>query len=155
MPIIVQQDATIYGLFISVNRSTCFGWCLHSSSGAHITVSTVSGINETVTATVPLMSDTVDPLTLAPDDGWRYQQKHVKRFTDIIKLYIVAYCWTIIGIYFTMHGPIMIWAPDNEWRYQQKHVQRFTDINKLYTVASCWTIIGTNECYVLDCKVPQ
>ena len=26
--------------------------------------------------------------------------KHVARFTDINKLYIVASCWTIIGIYF-------------------------------------------------------
>ena len=51
MSIIVQQDATIYSLFISVNCSTCFGCYLHPSSGAHITVSTVSGINDTVTAT--------------------------------------------------------------------------------------------------------
>ena len=45
--------ATIYCLFISANCSTCFGWYLHPSSGAHITVSTVSGIIETVTATYP------------------------------------------------------------------------------------------------------
>jgi len=42
---------TIYSLFMSVNRSTCFGWYLHPSSGPHVTVSTVSGINKTVTAT--------------------------------------------------------------------------------------------------------
>ena len=50
MPIIVQQDATIHSLITSVNRSTCFGWYLHPSSGAHVTVSTASGIIETVTA---------------------------------------------------------------------------------------------------------
>ena len=44
-------NATIYNLFISANCSTCFGWYLHPSSGAHITVSTVSGVIETVTAT--------------------------------------------------------------------------------------------------------
>jgi len=49
MPIIVQQDATIYSLFIFVNRSTCFVWYLHPSSGAHVTVSTASGISTTVT----------------------------------------------------------------------------------------------------------
>ena len=38
MPIIVPQDAIIYSLFISVNRSTCFGWYLHPSSGAHVSV---------------------------------------------------------------------------------------------------------------------
>jgi len=48
--IIIQRDATIYSLFISVNCSTCFGWYLHPSSGAHITVTTVTGIVETVTA---------------------------------------------------------------------------------------------------------
>jgi hypothetical protein len=48
---IIVQDATIYSLFISVNYSTCFGWYLHPSSGAHITVSTASGISVTVTAT--------------------------------------------------------------------------------------------------------
>ena len=37
--------------FISVNCPPCFVWYLHPSSGARITVSTVSGINETVTAT--------------------------------------------------------------------------------------------------------
>jgi hypothetical protein len=49
--IIVQQDATIYSLFISVNCSTCFGRYLHPSSGAHVTVSTASGISKAVTAT--------------------------------------------------------------------------------------------------------
>jgi len=51
MAIIIQRDATIYSLFISANCSACLGWYLHPSSGAHNTVSTVSGINETVTAT--------------------------------------------------------------------------------------------------------
>jgi len=48
MPIVVQQDATIYSLFISVNRSTCFGWYLLPSSGAPVIVSTASGISKTV-----------------------------------------------------------------------------------------------------------
>ena len=47
MPIIVQQDATIYSSFISVNRSTYFGWYLHPSSGAHVAVSTASGFSKT------------------------------------------------------------------------------------------------------------
>jgi hypothetical protein len=51
MSIIVQQDAAMYSLFMSVNCCTCFGWYLHPSSGAHITVSTASGISVTVTAT--------------------------------------------------------------------------------------------------------
>jgi len=56
---IIQKDATIYSLFISANCCTCFGWYLHPSSGAQITVSAVSGIIETA-ATVSIMPDTVD-----------------------------------------------------------------------------------------------
>jgi hypothetical protein len=46
----IQQDATLNGLFISGNCSTCFGSYFHPSSGAHTTVSTASGICHTVTA---------------------------------------------------------------------------------------------------------
>ena len=105
MPIIVQQDATMYSLFISVNGCTRFGWYLHPSSGAHVTVATASGISETVTATCNLSWTWLEGnyscscgFTNANDDGWRYHPKHVERFTDINKLYIVASCWTIIGI---------------------------------------------------------
>jgi len=99
MPIIVHQDPTIYSLFISVNCSTCFGWYLHPSSGAHVTVSTASGISKTIIETgcehdwtgtlvqscsqqvavmVLLMPDAVVTVTRAPDDGWRYHPKHVQ-----------------------------------------------------------------------------
>jgi len=44
-------NATTYNLFIFVNRSTCFGWYLHASSGPHVTLSTASGISKTVNAT--------------------------------------------------------------------------------------------------------
>ena len=48
--IYIQQDATLHSLFITGNCSTCFGWYLHRSSGAHTTVSTASGTCQTVTA---------------------------------------------------------------------------------------------------------
>ena len=50
MAIIIQQDAKDYSLFKSVNCSTCFGRYFTQSAGAHNTVSTVSGINQTFTA---------------------------------------------------------------------------------------------------------
>jgi hypothetical protein len=46
----IQQEVTLHSLFISGNCSTRFGWYFHPSSGAHTTVSTVSGICHTVTA---------------------------------------------------------------------------------------------------------
>jgi hypothetical protein len=51
IPIYVQQDETLHSLFISGNCSTCFGWYFYPSSGAHTTVSIVSDICHTVTAT--------------------------------------------------------------------------------------------------------
>ena len=121
MAIIVQQDVTIYRIFISVNCSTCFECYLHPSLEAHVTVSTASGTSKTVTATrrerelfsaqsrsqrvaftVLLTPDAVDTVTWASGDGWRYHPKHVERFTDINKPYIVASCWTIIGKYATL-----------------------------------------------------
>jgi hypothetical protein len=50
IPKYIQQDATLHSLFISGNCATCFEWYLHLSSGAHTTVSTASGICQTVTA---------------------------------------------------------------------------------------------------------
>jgi hypothetical protein len=51
IPIYIQQDVMLHSLFISTNCSTCFGWYLHPSSGAHTTVPTASCISHTVTAT--------------------------------------------------------------------------------------------------------
>ena len=48
----MQQDATLHSLFISGNCSTCFGWYLHPSSGAHTNVPTASGTCQTVTVIV-------------------------------------------------------------------------------------------------------
>ena len=70
MPIIVQQDATTYSLFISVNRSTCFGWYLHPSSGPHVTVCDWTGTavpiqsrSRQVAVTVLQMPDAMDTVT--------------------------------------------------------------------------------------------
>ena len=67
----------------------------HPSSGAHNTVSTVSGINETVTATccfrpttfttgsstVSLMPDTADTVSWALCDGWNATRNMLERPT--------------------------------------------------------------------------
>ena len=51
IPIYIQQDATFTQFILSGNCCTCFEWYLHPSPGAHTTVSTASGIFQTVTAT--------------------------------------------------------------------------------------------------------
>jgi hypothetical protein len=74
---------------LSVNCSACFGWFLHPSSGAQITVSTASGTSQPLllpVATVEelrlrsqllhvssngwLVPDAVDTVICAPVDGW-------------------------------------------------------------------------------------
>jgi hypothetical protein len=44
------------------------------------------------------MSDAVNTVVCAPDDGWKYHPKHVEQFPDIYKLCNVAFCWIYIGI---------------------------------------------------------
>ena len=90
---------------LSVNFSTCFGWFLHPSSGAQITVFTLSGTSQPLllltvgiveelnlnSSTIPtgssngsLKPDAVDRVICAPDDGWKNHPKHVEQFTDKI-----------------------------------------------------------------------
>jgi len=59
------------------------------------------------------MVGAVDTVTWASDDGWRYHPKHVERFIDINKLYIVVSCWTITaihGTYFSEECPVSNFA---------------------------------------------
>jgi len=49
--IYIQQDANFTQFILSGNCPTCYGWYLHPSSGAQVTVSTASNICHTVTAT--------------------------------------------------------------------------------------------------------
>jgi hypothetical protein len=45
------------------------------------------------------ITDAVDAVVCAPDDGWKYHPKHVEQFPDISKLCNVTSCWIYIGIY--------------------------------------------------------
>jgi len=82
------------------NCSACFGWYLHPSSGAHVTVITASGTGQAVFATFrchggvgmssessTIVEGSSHGLTSArccsysaPDDGWRYHPKHAEQF---------------------------------------------------------------------------
>ena len=84
-----MQRYTIYlyletALHVSCGIST-------QSSGAHTTVSTESD-------TCKQVSDAVDTVVCAPDDGWRYHPKHVQQFQDINKLCNVASFWIYVEI---------------------------------------------------------
>ena len=50
-----------------------------------------------------------DTVVCAPDDGWKYQPKHVEQFPDINKLCNVASCWIyeyigiLLGAHYILH----------------------------------------------------
>jgi hypothetical protein len=60
-------------------------------------------VNLQLDAQIP---DAVDTVVCAPDDGWKYNPKHVEQFPDINKLCNVASCWIYIGILLGAH-PIL------------------------------------------------
>jgi hypothetical protein len=43
-----------------------------------------------------LISDAVDTVVCAADDGWRYHPRSTEQFPDISKLCKAAYCWIYI-----------------------------------------------------------
>jgi len=75
---------------LAFHFKSCFGWFLHPSSGAQITVFTASGRSLNSSLLAPgsnngwLVPDTVDTAVCVPDDGWRNHPKHVEQFTDKI-----------------------------------------------------------------------
>jgi hypothetical protein len=113
IPIYIQQDATLHSLFVSANCSTCFGWYFHPSSGAYATHSTLKPVptlprKRQIAVTVWQIPNAVDAIVCAPDDGWKYQPKHVEQFPDINKLCNFASCWIYIGILLGAHSILHI-----------------------------------------------
>ena len=99
------------------NCSTCFGWYLHPSSGFHNTVSTVSGINETVTATCSQRDCRSHPVTFMIGSSNGLVNARYCRYSVMS-----SWCWVKI-------------PPET--------CRAVTDINKLYIVANCWAVIDT------------
>ena len=106
----IQQYADIYLL---QNRSTCFGWPSHPSSGVHKTVTAASGTGHSVRATTFLRRGQIWPrrrkvvaqilwpvpevavtVLCTPDDGCDGHPKHVEWFYKC--LHIVASCWILL-----------------------------------------------------------
>ena len=104
---IIQQDAAEYSLFRTVNCWVCFGWytIFHPSSGARVTLSASSGINETVTCrergwtgTAYLINARYCRYSVMSSWWWvNYHPKHVEQLKVLNKLYSVASCWIIIA----------------------------------------------------------
>ena len=115
MAIIIQQDATEYSLFKSVNCSTCFRVVFHPSSGAHDTLSTVSGIEGGYLSWTWLGGKS-RPVTFTTGSSNGLTYARYCRYS------VMSSWWWV--------------------KYHPKHVEQLTDLNKLYSVASCWIIIA-------------
>ena len=137
IPIYIQQDAT-FPHFISGNCSTCFGWYLHPSSGAHTTLSAASGTCQTVMDRNKLLINCI----------WRYKNMVwlKSNWTCMSNSILTTPCFYIFK--YNLFLSITVWqvpdaadkvvcAPDDGWRYHPKHVEQFPEINKLYNVAAC------------------
>ena len=117
--IIIQQYATISHLYLQTALHVSGGISTHHQElitlylqylalirPLLLSVVSVTGRSRHVAVTVSIMPDTGDKVLWAPDDGWRYQPKHVEQFADVNKLYIVVSCWIIIDTYYAMYGPL-------------------------------------------------
>jgi len=62
-------------------------------------------LSRQVAITVWQITDAVDTVVCAPDDGWRYHPKHVEQFPHINKLCNVASCWRYSRIYLRCTNP--------------------------------------------------
>jgi hypothetical protein len=140
IPIYIQQDATLHILFISGNCYTCFGWYFSSSSGAHTTVSTASGICHTVTAICRYRGRVETGLSVV----WVAYATHstLKPVPTLPRKrqLAVTVLWQIPDAVDTV-----VCAPDDGWKYHPKHVEQFPDMNKLCNIASCWIYLRCTD----------
>jgi hypothetical protein len=77
------------------------------------------------------ISDAVDTVICAPDDGWKYHPKHVEQFPDINKLLNVASCWIYIGILLGAHLILHISRirvkEDTQLKYEETQTRSMSD----------------------------
>ena len=95
-------------------------WYL-SNRYCYLPLSWTSWNCSSISSTIWQVTDAVDKVVCAPDDGWRYHPKHVEQFTDINKLCNVASFWIFIGIYLRWTDPWTL----NIKRYMTKSILEY------------------------------
>ena len=129
-----QQDATFFNLFISVRRSTCFRRvfrpssgaqnCTHSVSLARLAAGSSNGLTNTWRWYVQFS---------APDDARRNRLKHVKRLTEINKLWNVASCWLYSANILAMYELMNV-----KFTCSQRFVSSSPTAGTLTYIVKCW-----------------
>jgi hypothetical protein len=73
----------------------CYTVYLHLETALYVSGGTFTHHQESIQLYllhVVFVTDAVDTVVCAPDDGWKYHPKHIQQFPDINKLYNVASC---------------------------------------------------------------
>jgi hypothetical protein len=80
------------------------------------------------------ISDAVDKVVFAPDDGWKYHPNHVEQFPDINKLFNVASSWIydyigiLLGVHYILHiSRIMVKINGNRQQDKETAAKRLYD----------------------------
>ena len=120
------------------------------SSGAHNTVSTVSGINETCTAAISREVGWTCTAATCRERGWTCTAATCRErgwtCSRPAMFTTGSSCTGLINARYCRYSVMSSWW----WvKYHPKHVEQLTDLNKLCSVASCWIIIATStiDCY--------
>ena len=77
-----------------------------------------------------MISDAVDPVTWAPDNGWSYHSKHVEQFAGINILYIVASFWIIIDTGIFKFQRLVLLSDILLGYYITQHYMLFSDVSE-------------------------
>jgi hypothetical protein len=89
-PIIRNAYNCIYNIWYLSHR-----YCYLPLYATHSTLKPVPNLprERQIAVTLRKIPDAVDTVVCVPDDGWKYNPKHVKQFPDVNKLCDVATCW--------------------------------------------------------------
>jgi len=108
IPVYIQQDATVHSLFyLKTALQVSAGSITHHQERKQLYLHHLVFVTRLLLpAAIEAGSSTaVDTVVCAPDNGWRYNPKHVEQFPDINKLCKVASPWIYIGIYLRCTDP--------------------------------------------------
>ena len=110
--IYIPQDATLHSLFISETAlHVSVGTSTHHQERKQLYLQHLVFVTPLLLPAAiveEFQPDALDTVVCAPDDGWRYQPKHVQQFPEINKLCKVPSCWIYIGIYLQSTEPWML-----------------------------------------------
>jgi hypothetical protein len=95
----------LYLQYLALLRPYCYlsGTCLAENCSSQPDTFKASS------SMVSVLADTADTVIRTPENELSYHSKQVEQFTNINKLYIVAFCWTIFDVYSVVIFRNQVW----------------------------------------------